>query len=160
MLSGSNNCHTYTNLANYPNWLSTTNDVVDLRQVFLTCNSDGSWSQAVQWPANGTCYWDTISTISNAPVCFTTEALFYAQSGYFSTVVLVQWSNIFACKSRKASLIYSSPNRHMFYGVLTETLLMVLLLYCPGVNGVFGGRQLNFFLLCPGLLFSALLLCW
>jgi hypothetical protein len=28
----------------------------------------------------------------------------------------------------------------MFYGVLTETLLMVLLLYCPGVNGVFGGR--------------------
>lgn len=28
----------------------------------------------------------------------------------------------------------------MFYGVLTETVLMVFLLYTPGVNGVFGGR--------------------
>lgn len=93
------NCHDYKAVENYPNWLSTTNDKVDLRQVFLTCNSNNTWTQSVQWPS--TCYWDTVSTVSNVPVCFTTEALFYAQSGYFSTVVIVQWSNIFACKSRK-----------------------------------------------------------
>ena len=96
------NCSAYVNLANYPNWLSTTNDVVDLRQVYLNCNkATGVFTQAVSWPSNSSCYWDTLSSESNKPVCFTTEALFYAQSGYFSTVVLVQWSNIFACKSRK-----------------------------------------------------------
>lgn len=28
----------------------------------------------------------------------------------------------------------------MFYGVLSETILFIFLLYTPGVNGVFGGR--------------------
>jgi sodium/potassium-transporting ATPase subunit alpha len=100
------NCSAYQPVQNYPNWLATTNGHVDLRQVFLSCNRQtGQFSQTVQWPANNTCYWDTISSITNTPVCFTTEALFYAQSGYFSTVVLVQWSNIFACKSRKVILV-------------------------------------------------------
>ena len=59
------------------------------------------------------------------------------------------------------TLIYSAPNRHMFGGIILETCLFVLLLYVPGVNYVFGGRQLPFFLLgIPGLAFSLLLLCW
>jgi len=154
---GKTNCTQYPPVENYPNWLSTVNDQVDLRQVFLKCNATtGLFQQVVQW---GACY-DTTSPISGQPVCYSTEALYYAQSGYFSTVVLIQWSNIFACKSRKASLIYSALNRHMLYGVLTETLLFIFLLYTPGVNGVFGGRPLNFFMLCPALLFSIFLLCW
>jgi len=97
-----NNCAAYQSVPNYPNWLSTTNGIVDLRQVFLNCNTQtGVFTQAVNWASNSSCYWATISSYTNYPVCFTTEALFYAQSGYFSTVVLVQWSNIFACKSRK-----------------------------------------------------------
>lgn len=49
----------------------------------------------------------------------------------------------------------------MFLGVLTETVLFIFLLYCPGVNAVFGGRPLNFFMLgVPGLGFSMLLLLW
>jgi len=74
---------------------------------------------------------------------------------------MVQWSNVFACKSRKVSLIYSGFNKHMFFGVLTETIVFVFLLYVPGVNGVFGGRPLNFFILgLPGLGFSMFLLIW
>ena len=58
-------------------------------------------------------------------------------------------------------MIYSEVNKHMFYGILTETALFVFLLYVPGVNAVFGGRPLNFFLLgIPGLGFSMMLLCW
>lgn len=49
----------------------------------------------------------------------------------------------------------------MFYGIISETVLFVFLLYVPGVNSVFGGRPLNFFILgIPGLGFSMLLLIW
>ena len=54
---------------------------------------------------------DTLTTTSSyfgAPsnVAYTTESLFYAQSGYFVTVVMVQWSNVFACKSRKVKYFF------------------------------------------------------
>ena len=59
------------------------------------------------------------------------------------------------------TIIYSGPNFHMFGGVLLETCLFIILLYVPGINSVFGGRPLPFFLLgIPGLGFSMLLLCW
>lgn len=104
---------------------------------------------------------DTVSHISGNRVAYTTETIFYAQSSYFVTVVMVQWSNVFACKSRKVSLIYSGFNKHMIGGVLCETCLFIFLLYVPGVNSVFGGRPLNFFILgVPGLGFSMFLLCW
>jgi sodium/potassium-transporting ATPase subunit alpha len=49
----------------------------------------------------------------------------------------------------------------MFGGVLVETILFIVLLYVPGVNYVFGGRPLNFFVLgLPGLGFSMFLLIW
>jgi len=49
----------------------------------------------------------------------------------------------------------------MFGGVAVETVLFVFLLYVPGVNSVFGGRPLPFFMLgIPGLGFSMLLLIW
>ena len=49
----------------------------------------------------------------------------------------------------------------MFGGIACETVLFIILLYVPGINGVFGGRQLDFFLLgIPGLLFSITLLLW
>jgi len=59
------------------------------------------------------------------------------------------------------TIIYSGPNKHMFGGILTETVLFIFLLYVPGVNTVFGGRHLPFFMLgIPGLGFSILLLLW
>lgn len=48
------NCTAYPNVPNFPNWLSTTNDQVDLRQVYLKCNpTSGLFSQNVAW---GACY--------------------------------------------------------------------------------------------------------
>lgn len=49
----------------------------------------------------------------------------------------------------------------MFLGIAVETVLFIFLLYVPGVNSVFGGRPLNFFILgLPGLGFSMFLLIW
>lgn len=47
----------------------------------------------------------TTSTITKRDVAFTTEAIFYAESAYFVTIVMVQWSNVFACKSRKVIMM-------------------------------------------------------
>ena len=59
------------------------------------------------------------------------------------------------------TIIYSGPNKHMFGGVAVETVLSIFLLYVPGVNSVFGGRPLPFFMFgIPGLGFSILLLIW
>jgi sodium/potassium-transporting ATPase subunit alpha len=49
----------------------------------------------------------------------------------------------------------------MFGGITLETIIFIFLLYTPGVNSVFGGRPLPFFMLgIPGLTFSMTLLLW
>lgn len=98
-------CTQYKSVANFPDWLSLANSKVDLRTAFLTCNEQtGYFSPAVYFPSTCYGYPHQHSSISGSPICFTTEALYYAQSAYFATVVMVQWSNIFACKSRKVTI--------------------------------------------------------
>jgi hypothetical protein len=90
----------------FPNWLSTINGQIDLRGLYVSCGT--SFGQNVFnriLPDQETL--STISSYTNSPVAFTTEALYYAQSGYFVTVVLVQWSNVFACKSRKVHFYFN-----------------------------------------------------
>lgn len=49
----------------------------------------------------------------------------------------------------------------MLGGVALETCIFIILLYIPGINGVFGGRPIPFFVLgIPGLTFSMTLLIW
>lgn len=92
---------------NYPNWMSPVNTKIDLRAAYVACCAKGSQSYCSQftWPTNVV---NTTSPISKVGVAFTTESIFYAQSGYFVTIVMIQWSNVFACKSRKVAV---SPRR-------------------------------------------------
>lgn len=85
---------------NFPNWLSPINNQIDLRGIYSTC-VDGRYIPTFVFPLD---VLDTYSHISKNTVAYTTESIFYAQSGYFVTVVMVQWSNVFACKSRKVNL--------------------------------------------------------
>lgn len=88
---------------NFPYWLSTINDKVDIRATFVKCceSDPTAFCSQFSWPTD---YLDSTSPVSGIPAAFTTEALYYAQSGYFVTIVMVQWSNVFACKSRKVPL--------------------------------------------------------
>lgn len=87
----------------FPYWLSTNNNLVDLRVAFVECCAPGSVDFCPQftWPTH---YLTSTSPVSGHQAAFTTEALYYAQSGYFVTIVMIQWSNVFSCKSRKVSL--------------------------------------------------------
>lgn len=101
---------------NFPNWLSDTNNFLDLRGFYLsncglnTPNSVNGYCQKFNWP-QAPAFLTTQSTITKQQIAFTTETIFYAQSAYFVTIVMVQWSNVFACKSRKVTiLLYRSPS--------------------------------------------------
>lgn len=101
---------------NFPNWLSDINNSVDLRGFYLTnCglstpNSVNGYCQKFNWP-QAPAFLTTTSTITKQQIAFTTETIFYAQSAYFTTIVMVQWSNVFACKSRKVTLLlFRSPS--------------------------------------------------
>ena len=102
------NCNSATISNNFPNWISDVNSAYDLRAAYLTCNSStGNYERVFgnDW-YDGQNTLQTISTVTNRPVEFTTESIFFAQSGYFVTVVMVQWSNVFACKSRKVRFYF------------------------------------------------------
>jgi len=70
------------------------------------CADNLSYCSPFSWPEPNVpdqqVLWTT-SSVSGYYVMFTTEALYYAQSGYFVTIVMIQWSNVFACKSRKVT---------------------------------------------------------
>ena len=91
----------YISNQGFPNWLSTINNQIDLRGVYSTCVG-GRYVPDYVFPLD---ILNTYSKISGANVAYTTESIFYAQSSYFVTVVMVQWSNVFACKSRKVFII-------------------------------------------------------
>jgi sodium/potassium-transporting ATPase subunit alpha len=101
---------------NFPNWLSDINNSLDLRGFYLTnCglgspNSVNGYCQKFTWP-QAPAFLTTTSSITKQQIAFTTETIFYAQSAYFTTIVMVQWSNVFACKSRKVPfLLFRSPS--------------------------------------------------
>lgn len=43
------------------------------------------------------------------------------------------------------SVIYSPINKVMFIGVLVETVILIAILYIPGLNNAFGARPLDIF---------------
>jgi hypothetical protein len=44
------------------------------------------------------------SNESGTQICWTTEALRYAQDAYLVSIVTVQWAGLLACKTRNLSL--------------------------------------------------------
>ena len=107
---------------NFPNWLSTVNGQIDLRAFYVTCKYN-STSQQYYYDRiipDQPQVLDTISSYTGSPVAYTTEALYYAQSGYFVTVVMVQWANLFACKTRKVFIICIIYSIRLFTPVSTN----------------------------------------
>ncbi|KAL4470819.1 hypothetical protein ABPG73_000079 [Tetrahymena malaccensis] len=142
-------------------WQKVTDGNYDLRKSLLKCNEKtGEWVPTVNWSDCDTKADKTYSSITSQTACYSTEAVKWAQTGFFSSVVTSQWSNVFACKSRKMSFVTSSVNSVMFQGIIFETALLCFLLYVPGVQDVFGSRPFEFWMFCHGLFFSISLLLW
>ncbi|KAL4441170.1 hypothetical protein ABPG74_002120 [Tetrahymena malaccensis] len=143
------------------NWQLVTDGNYDLRKSLLKCNEDtGDWYPSVNWSECDVKSSKTNSIVTGQTACYSTEAVKWAQTAFFSAVVTNQWSNVFACKSRKMSFTTSSINKVMLQGIVFETSLLIFFLYVPGVQEVFGSRPYQFWMFCFGLPFSMSLLIW
>jgi sodium/potassium-transporting ATPase subunit alpha len=118
----------------------------DLRMSALKCAVDSSgklyFSQYFQY---GACRVQQISPYSNRPVCFTTEAVKYAQSGYFYANFISQLFNNIICKTRRESIFTQGMhNLNMYFGMTTEIIIGLILAYVYPINVVFGSRDNTF----------------
>lgn len=80
------------------------------------------------------------------PVCWNAaEALLYAQTAFFICIIVVQWSDILACKTRTLSLKNQGMRNNMLsFGLFFETTLGALLCYVPAFNTAFSTRPIYF----------------
>ena len=124
-------------------WLFTTDKEQDLRMGYLDndCSNNGAKAH-FDW---GPCEIFQISNISKMPVCFSTEALKFAQTASFVSIVLTQFSNSLCCKTRKLSVSYQGLNNsYMIMGWGVEFTIAIFLAYCPPINHIFGTRSVIF----------------
>ncbi|EGR34406.1 K antiporter P-type alpha subunit family protein, putative [Ichthyophthirius multifiliis] len=141
-------------------WLSNEFGDYDLRKSLIFCDEkSGKWTPKIKWGKCNTSMF--ISPVSGNTACFTTEALKYAQTAWFCSVVLFQFSNVICLKGRKTSFSYTQMNKFMIFGIIFELGFCLFLLYVPYVQNIFGSRPLNFeMVLMPSLPFSILIMVW
>ena len=83
------------------------------------------------------------------------------QSAFFVSIVLVQWTGLLVCKTRRNSLFEQGmKNCHLNFSLFFETALAAFLCYCPGIYAFLKVRSIKFFWWLPALPFSVLILCY
>ncbi|XP_064470594.1 sodium/potassium-transporting ATPase subunit alpha-B-like [Ornithodoros turicata] len=56
-------------------------------------------------------------------------------TAFFVSIVIVQWTDLIICKTRKNSLIHQGMTNHILnFGLVFETSLAAFLSYCPGMD--------------------------
>lgn len=89
------------------------------------------------------------------------EALKHAQTSYFISIIVVQWADLVACKTRTLSLKQQGMrNQMMNIGLIFETVLGAALCYIEGLNVPLGTRPLAFVHWLPAMPFSILILSY
>jgi sodium/potassium-transporting ATPase subunit alpha len=128
-------------------WDKSKNGKVDIRMWYAMHRDENSWT-ACRWDLKD----DTIPNFykfdhvtDGWPICYSTEALKYAQSGYLVSIVCVQWADLMICKTRNLSLSQQGMvNMFGNFGLFSETALVAILLYVPFLNNGLGTRQIPF----------------
>jgi len=60
---------------------------------------------------------------------------FTCHTAFFVSIVVVQWTDLMVCKTRRNSLIHQGMmNHYLTFGLFFETALAAVLCYCPGLD--------------------------
>ncbi|XP_008518698.2 sodium/potassium-transporting ATPase subunit alpha-4 isoform X1 [Equus przewalskii] len=60
---------------------------------------------------------------------------FTCQTGFFVSIVIVQWADLIICKTRRNSVFQQGmKNKILIFGILEETFLAAFLCYTPGMD--------------------------
>jgi hypothetical protein len=127
-------------------WDKTRNAKVDVRLYYAHHRDADRWTTCRWSTANEAPFFYTASYSSDwHPVCYSTEALKYAQSGYLASIVCVQWADLMICKTRNLSLSQQGMvNMFGNFGLFSETALVAILCYVPPLNIALGTRMIAF----------------
>jgi len=126
-------------------WLFTSHINQDTRMGFIQADCENTTTYVKHLFRFNECLVKQISPITNRPVCYSTEALKYAQTSFFFSIVATQFSNTLSCKTRKLSLAYQGfKNYFVIFGWASEACLTLFLAYLLPVNYVFQTRDLLF----------------
>lgn len=127
-------------------WDKTRNAKVYVRLYYAYQRGADRWTKCRWIYAEGAPHFYTASYTSEwHPVCYSTEALKFAQSGYLVSIVCVQWSDLMICKTRNLSLSQQGMvNTFGNFGLFFETALVAILFYVPPLNVALGTRMIAF----------------
>jgi len=120
-------------------WDKWKNAKVDIRMFYAQYTTADSWTKCRWDPSiqnDGTPDFYKFSNNNDFwPICYSTEALKYAQSGYLVSIVCVQWADLMICKTRNLSLSQQGmANSFGNFGLFSETALVAVLCYVPFIN--------------------------
>jgi sodium/potassium-transporting ATPase subunit alpha len=110
--------------------------------------------KAVQWDQENT-------LIAGKGWLYRDNALKYAQTAFFVSIIVVQWADVIITKTRRLSITTQGMNNWVLNsGLLFETLLAVVFVYTPPLNWFIFTRPLKFVYWLPGLPFSVLIFAY
>ena len=91
----------------------------------------------------GKCKHGTRGQSFDDSVCYRVEALRHAQGAYFLAVVSMQIANAFNWRTKISSVFrHKMDNYRLHIAFLFEYGLVMLILFCPGLNTAFGTRPI------------------
>jgi len=123
------------------NWNGVKHFGIDYR-LFYTSITPDAWAKCRWNDENPGLPFYRTSWYSGVQVCYTTEALRYAQGGYLVSIVCVQWADLMICKTRCLSIAQQGMvNRQANIALFFETALVALMCYIPWLNIIFTTRQ-------------------
>ena len=119
---------------------------VDIRLYYAMDRDPSAWTKC-RWDPKDDSYPKIYrySHITDYPICYTTEALKYAQAAYLVSIVTVQAAGLISAKTRNLSLYQQQMiNGVGNFGLFFEFALVATFLYIPFINIALTTRQIAF----------------
>jgi len=121
-------------------WNTNKDNDIDVRLFFWEKDVD-SWSDC-RWGDSAPKWWRH-NPIQDVDICYSTDAIKYAQSAYFIALVVVQWANLMVSRTRSASIAqHGMSNRVANIGLIFSTILASLIIYIPPLNIALNTRMI------------------
>jgi hypothetical protein len=116
------------------NWVGETHVTIDQRVVFYDL-SEEFWAP---------CAFDSRGMDYDGPVCWRVEALRHAQGGFLLAIIVAQIANGLIWRTKVSSIFkHKLTNMPLNFCYVIEFILIVLLLYVPGIYTAFAIRPLR-----------------
>jgi len=124
-------------------WSSSSGSSMDLRLFYTQLNPE-SWSPCLYDPTDSSypSHWIK-SDFTGVQICYTSDALFFAQTAYFISIIITQWANCIICKTRSLSISQQQMvNHHLTFALVVEMVVGALLAYVKFLNIAFNTRPI------------------